>query len=88
MGMSLFGFANKWCIERGGRPLFNQSPRLTPEQARIAYGKRLDEFNEIRKKYDPDDRLLNPFFKGIFAPAPSERGVSPSSPGLPGRNLR
>jgi FAD/FMN-containing dehydrogenase len=66
---------NQWCIERGGRPLFNQSRRLTPELARRAYGKKLDVFNELRRKYDPDNRLLNKFFRGIFEPALAERSV-------------
>lgn len=60
---------NKWCISLGGRPLFNQSRRLTPEHARTALGARIDVFNELRKKYDPEDRLLNDFFKRMLAPA-------------------
>lgn len=71
---------NRWCTERGGRPLFNQSRRLTAEQARTAFGKRIDEFNDVRKRYDPDDRLLNGFFRGIFAPgAPVSMGFPSAS---------
>jgi len=60
---------NEFCSERGGRPLFNQTRWLTPPQARKAFGAKLDTFNEIRKKYDPKDRMLNDFFAGFFSPA-------------------
>ena len=61
---------NEFCSERGGRPLFNQTRWLTPEQARKAFGNKLDQFNEIRRKYDPKDRLLNEYFAGFFPPSP------------------
>lgn len=61
---------NVFCSERGGRPLFNQTRWLTPEQGRRAFGDKLDQFNEIRRKYDPRDRLLNEFFAGFFPPSP------------------
>jgi hypothetical protein len=61
---------NEFCSARGGRPLFNQTRWLTPAQARLAFGERLDIFNEIRRKYDPEDRLLNEYFAGFFSPSP------------------
>jgi hypothetical protein len=61
---------NEFCSERGGRPLFNQTRWLTPAQARKAFGDKLDQFNEIRRKYDPTDRLLNEYFAGFFPPSP------------------
>ena len=61
---------NEFCSERGGRPLFNQTRWLTPAQARKAFGEKLDTFNEIRRKYDPTDRLLNEYFAGFFSPSP------------------
>ena len=61
---------NEFCSLKGGRPLFNQTRWLTPVQARRAFGEKLDVFNEVRKKYDPEDRLLNEFFGGIFSAPP------------------
>jgi hypothetical protein len=61
---------NVFCSERGGRPLFNQTRWLTPDQARKAFGDKLDQFNDIRHKYDPGDRLLNEYFAGFFPPSP------------------
>lgn len=66
---------NEFCSERGGRPLFNQTRWLTGAQARKAYGDRIDIFNEIRKKYDPTDRLLNAYFAEIFSPVSAPRAV-------------
>jgi hypothetical protein len=70
---------NDFCCDRGGRPLFNQTRHLTPAQARKAFGSKLDTFNEIRKKYDPKDRLLNDFFAGFFPPSSSSSSPSSSS---------
>lgn len=61
---------NEFCSQRGGRPLFNQTRWLTPAQARKAFGNKLDTFNELRRKYDPADRLLNDYFAGFFSPSP------------------
>jgi FAD/FMN-containing dehydrogenase len=66
---------NEFCSERGGRPLFNQTRWLTPAQARKAFGDKLDRFNEIRRKYDPTDRLLNDYFAGFFSPSPKQGGA-------------
>ncbi len=67
---------NEWCSARGGRPLFNQTRWLTPAQARKAFGAKLDQFNEVRKKYDPKDRMLNAYFAGFFAPASQLRAIA------------
>jgi hypothetical protein len=60
---------NAFCSERGGRPLFNQTRWLTPAQARKAFGDKLDTFNEVRRRHDPDDRLLNDYFASFFPPS-------------------
>jgi hypothetical protein len=60
---------NVFCIERGGIPLLNQTDRLAPAQARKALGEKLAEMGKARKQFDPDDRLLNDYFRGMFAPA-------------------
>ncbi|MBK8259663.1 MAG: FAD-binding oxidoreductase [Polyangiaceae bacterium] len=57
---------NEWCIQHGGKPLFSQSRFLTPRQARMAFGSRIDEFNKIRRQWDPENRLLNQFYAGVF----------------------
>jgi hypothetical protein len=54
---------NAFCSEHGGSPLFNQTWGVTPEQARKAFGDRLDRFERIRRTHDPDDRVLNGFFR-------------------------
>jgi uncharacterized protein VirK/YbjX len=57
---------NEFCSEHDGKPLFNQSWGLTPEQVRKAFGDRVDQFEEYRKRYDPTDRLLNSYFRELF----------------------
>jgi FAD/FMN-containing dehydrogenase len=71
---------NEFCSERGGRPLFNQTRWLTPEQARKAFGSKMDYFNEFRRKYDPKDRMLNDFFTGFFGtPQPQDTSAPGAS---------
>lgn len=53
---------NEFCSRNGGVPLFNQTWGIKPEQARRAFGEKLDRFEEFRKQYDPEDRLLNEYF--------------------------
>jgi FAD/FMN-containing dehydrogenase len=50
---------NEFCIARGGKPLLNQTPRLTAMQMRAAFAGRVDRFNELRRALDPGERLLN-----------------------------
>lgn len=57
---------NEWSIQHNGVPLFNQSPRLTPAQAKQALGPQIKEFQEIRRRYDPTDRLYTEWFRGLF----------------------
>jgi FAD/FMN-containing dehydrogenase len=57
---------NEFCSEHDGKPLFNQSWGLTPEQVRKAFGDRVDQFEEYRKRYDPNERLLNSYFRELF----------------------
>ena len=53
---------NKFSVQRGGKPLFNQTPRLTPNQAKKAIGSRIDLFKDYQKQFDPNGRLLSSFF--------------------------
>lgn len=57
---------NAYCADCGGVPLFNQTKWITPAQARQAFGERIDQFRAAIKKYDPDQRLLNSYFRERF----------------------
>ncbi len=57
---------NDWCSSRGGIPLFNQTKWLTREQVRRAFGSRLERFGAYRRRYDPDDRMLNDYFRDLI----------------------
>jgi FAD/FMN-containing dehydrogenase len=57
---------NQFCLERNGRPLFNQTYGLTPDIVKTAFGDRLKIFADTRRKYDPNDRLLNPYFRDLL----------------------
>lgn len=55
-------FAEHW----GGLPLFNQSRGLIPEYARGIFASRLDFFRKMRRRLDPDNRMMNPFLSQYF----------------------
>ena len=55
--IDLAEFAEKW----GGIPLISQSRALRAEHVIQSYNQRLDFFRRMRRKLDPDGRLLNPF---------------------------
>lgn len=57
---------NNFCSNLGAFPLLNQTDRLTPAQAQKAFGGRLKELEQARKSYDPGNRLLNDYFKGLL----------------------
>ena len=44
---------NEFCSARRGVPLFNQTPFLTRDQVRKAFGVRLQQFAARRKAADP-----------------------------------
>jgi len=54
---------NQFCSDRDGVPLFNQTANLTPAIMKKAVGDRLQVLADTRRQYDPNDRLLNNFFK-------------------------
>ena len=60
---------NQWCTDEGGIPLPNQTFGVTGEQARKALGERLARMAAKRSEFDPDNRLLNDFFRELFAEA-------------------
>lgn len=55
--IDLAEFAEKW----GGIPLVSQSRALRAEHVIQSYNRRLDFFRRLRRRLDPDSRLLNPF---------------------------
>lgn len=57
---------NEFCSKNGGSPLFNQTPLLTREQVKKALGARLEKFVTYRKKFDPTDRMLTPYFRELL----------------------
>ncbi len=57
---------NQFCSERNGIPLLNQTPALTRALVQKALGDRLKVFEETRKSYDPNGRLLNDYFRDLL----------------------
>ena len=51
-------FANRY----DGIPLFNQTKGFTAVYAAEVFGKRLEQFQKMRRRLDPENRLLNQFF--------------------------
>jgi hypothetical protein len=58
---------NEFCSNLSGRPLLNQTYGVTRAQAQRAFGGRLRAFAEARKGFDPEDRLLNDYFRDLLA---------------------
>jgi FAD/FMN-containing dehydrogenase len=65
--VEFLGAYNQFCSERKGVPLLNQTPGLTAEIVKKAFGDRWMAFAEARKEFDPNGRLLNDFFRGLLA---------------------
>ena len=57
---------NELCSNQGGIPLFNQTARVTAAQGQKGLGDRLKTFAKTRKEYDPNNRLLNGFFRDLL----------------------
>lgn len=57
---------NTLCSQHNGSPLLNQTPFLTSQHLRRAYGERLDAFKALRRQYDPQDRMLNAYFADLL----------------------
>jgi len=58
---------NQFCSARNGVPLLNQTFGVTRDIARKAYGERLDLMAQTRLSFDPHGRLLNDYFRDLFA---------------------
>lgn len=60
--LDLSEFAENW----GGIPLFNQTASARDAYVSQTYSGRMEFFKKIRRKLDPDDRLLNPYLARYF----------------------
>lgn len=58
---------NAFCDERGGVPLFNQTFGVTRAMADKAFGSRIEAVRRQRIIFDPNNRLLNSYFRTLFA---------------------
>ena len=59
---------NEFCAEHGGSPLLNQTWGLKAQHLRGAFGDRVDRFEQIRGRLDPDERFLNGYFRELLRP--------------------
>jgi len=57
---------NDFAFQRGGIPLFNQSPFVERKHVEAAYGQRWLDFVKWVRTMDPNKRMLNPFFAGLL----------------------
>jgi FAD/FMN-containing dehydrogenase len=71
---------NTWCSDRGGTPLPNQTWGFTRAQAQQALGERLETLAARRAEFDPDERLLNDFFRELFGVSARRRTGRAASP--------
>jgi L-gulonolactone oxidase len=58
--------------------LFNQSNLLSRWQVEKAFGDRLRTFERFRDRFDPEERLLNAYFRQLLK-QPSTLGLSEST---------
>jgi hypothetical protein len=58
---------NEFCSARRGVPLFNQTPFLTRDQVRKAFGVRIQQFAARRKVADPKNRMLDSYFRDLLS---------------------
>jgi len=55
-------FAEKW----NGIPFLDQTDGLSSGQVAASLGSRLEFFRKMRRRLDPDGRLLNPYLAQFF----------------------
>lgn len=55
-------FARHW----GGVPLFNQTREVPADYPAQVFGARLGSFRKIRRQFDPENRMMNPFLSQYF----------------------
>ena len=59
---------NALCSGEGGMPLLNQTPFLTREYVRNAFRDCIDDFEQARRRFDPQGRMLNAYFAEFLRP--------------------
>lgn len=57
---------NRFCSDHDGKPLFNQTRSITPEQAKKAFGQLLVDFAAEVRRVDPQGRFLNRYFAWLL----------------------
>ena len=57
---------NQFCMDRNGRGLMNQTPGLTAGMLQKFSGDRLQTLKAARAQFDPDNRLLNDYFRQLL----------------------
>ena len=57
---------NEFCIQHHGRPLFNQTPQITPAHVQGAFSDEIAVFQKTRRELDPTDRFYSGFFRERF----------------------
>ena len=55
-------FARHW----GGSPLFNQTLEVPADYPSQVFGARFEFFRKIRRQFDPENRMMNPFLSQYF----------------------
>jgi FAD/FMN-containing dehydrogenase len=60
--IDLAEFAQHW----GGVPFFNQTRGVEAAYANEVFGSRIDFFRRMRRRIDPDGRMMNPFLSQYF----------------------
>ena len=60
---------NQFSSDQGGIPLLNQTYGLTRAMVQKALGLRFQAFADARQTYDPNNRLLNDYFRGLLTAA-------------------
>lgn len=78
---------NRFCSENEGKPLFNQTRSITPEQVRRAFGPLLDRFEAARRSADPQGRFLNCYFAWLLSPAQDAMRPDPPPSGATHQEL-
>jgi FAD/FMN-containing dehydrogenase len=58
---------NQFCSDRDGGPLLNQTFGLSAPIVKKAFGGRLISFDETRRQFDPENRLLNEYFRTLLS---------------------
>jgi FAD/FMN-containing dehydrogenase len=61
----MFEFA-EFAMAHSGVPFFNQTKNATPSYVSDLLGRRLTLFRKVRQEFDPDGRMLNPFFENYM----------------------